>query len=126
MTTSAYPVLTDVENAFKTIVWDTLVKTGEVALAGVESTIPVLDLSFIQGLEDDAIEAATNALYAWLVEIIDVTAIKLVNTELQNKWSTASEALALIAQEQGVTSSAYQTALQTAATDFANWVHTGP
>jgi hypothetical protein len=126
MTTSAYRPLTDAENAFKIIVWTPLIKMGEVALAGVEASIPVLDLPVFQDLEDDAINAITDALFNQIVLFIDVTAIKLVNAELQTKWATASEALALIAQEQGANSSAYQTALQAAASDFAAFVHTGP
>jgi hypothetical protein len=126
MTTSAYPALTDAENAFKQIVWTPLIKMGEVALDGVQATIPVIDSSIFEGLEDDAINAITDALFNQIVLFIDVTVIKLKNAELQTKWTTASEALTLIAQEQGVTSSAYQTALSTAASDFASWVHTGP
>lgn len=126
MTTSAYKPLTDAENAFKIIVWTPLIKLGEVALTGVESTIPVIDLPIFQDLEDDAINAITDALFNQLVLFIDVTAIKLVNAELQSKWATASESLALIAQEQGVTSIVYQTALSLAASDFAAFVHTGP
>lgn len=126
MTTSAFPALTDAENAFKTIIWTPLIKLGEVALDGMQATIPVIDWSIFEDLEDDAINAITDAIFNQLVLFIDVTAIKLVNAELQTKWATASEALTLIAQEQGVTSNAYQTALATAASDFAAFVHTGP
>lgn len=126
MTTSAYPTLTTVEQAFKTIVWDTLVKTSEVALASVEATIPIIDTTVFQGLEDDAIQAITDAFFSYLVTLIDVASIQLVNASLQSKWQTASESLSIISQEQGVSSSAYQQALAQAASDFASWVHTGP
>lgn len=126
MTTSAYQGLSQAEQVFYELIWTPLILTGEVALAGVEATVPVLDLPIFKDLQDDVIQALTDALFNQLVEFIDVTAIKLVNAELQTKWETASESLALIAQEQGTTSNAYQTALSAAAADFANWVHTGP
>jgi hypothetical protein len=126
MTTIAYAPLTTAETVFKTLIWTPLVVTGEVALDGLQAGLPVLDLGIFQGLEDDAIQAITDAIFNQLVLFIDVTAIKLVNAELQNKWAVASESLALIAQEQGVDSDAYKNALSTAATDFASWIHTGP
>lgn len=126
MTTSAYPALTAAENAFKTIIWTPLIKTGELALDGVQAGIPLIDLSVFEDLEDDAINAITDAIFNQIVLFMDVTAIKIKNAQLQSKWTTASESLALIAQEQGSTSDAYKQALSQAATDFGNWVHTGP
>lgn len=124
MTTSAYQPLTDLEQAFKTIVWDPMIKMGEVWLAGVEAPIPILDLPFIQGLEDWEIQRLTDALFGSWVMWVDINAIKFKNAEMQSKWTESAESLELIAQEKGVGSDAYQQALQTTAIDFANWVHT--
>jgi hypothetical protein len=125
MSTIAYQPLTDVENAFKTIVWLPLIKTGEVALAGVEATIPVLDLPFFQGLEDDAINAIADWAFNQLVQLIDVEAIVLVKAEQQNAWATASAKLSILAASQGVNSDAYKQALADSAADFAKFVHSG-
>jgi hypothetical protein len=126
MSTIAFQPLTDVEKAFKAIVWDPLIKTGEVALAGAQASIPVLDLPIFTELEDDAIQAITDWAFNQLVELIDVTAIKLVKAEQQSAWETASAKLEILAAEQGVNSSAYQEALATEAADFAKLVHAGP
>lgn len=123
MTTSAYPVLTEFENAFKTLVWTPLIKTGEAALEGA---VPFLGFPIIKQLDEAVLNAVADALFYQLITFIDVTAIRLVNTELQSKWALASESLALIAKEQGANSDAYKNALSVAAADFASWVHTGP
>lgn len=123
MTTSAFPVLTDIENAFKTVVWEPMVLAGEV---WIEGAVPFLNLPVIKQLDEAAIQGITDAVFYQIITFIDVTAIKFVKAELQNKWSTASESLALIAQEQGATSDAYKQALAVATTDFAQWIHTGP
>lgn len=123
MTDSAYPVLTEIEQAFKTIVWNPLITTGE---AWIEGQVPFLALPVIKQLDEFAIQEITDAIFNQVIIFIDVTAIRLVNPVLQGKWAVASESLALISQEQGVNSDAYKQALATAAADFAKWVHTGP
>jgi hypothetical protein len=126
MTTVAYAPLTQAEQVFKTLIWTPIILMGETALKGVEATIPMLDLPIFQDLEDGLINAITDAIFNQIVLFIDVESIELVNAELQSKWASASESLALIATEQGVDSDVYKTALSTAAADFANWVNTGP
>jgi Flp pilus assembly pilin Flp len=100
MTTSAFRPLTEAENIFKQVIWTPMIMAGEV---WIEGAVPFLDLPVIKQLDEATISALTDAIYNQLVTLVDVTAIKLVSTDLQNKWTSASEALALIAQEQGVT-----------------------
>lgn len=123
MTDSAYAPLTEAENLFKTLIWTPMITAGEM---WIEGYVPFLALPVIKQLDEFAIKEITDAMFNQLVLFIDVAAIKLVNIELQSKWTTASESLALISQEQGVNSDAYKHALSTAETDFANWVRTGP
>jgi hypothetical protein len=125
MSTVAFRPLTDVETAFKAVVWDPLIKVGEVALAGAQASIPVLDLPIFDDLEDDAIQAITDWAFTQLVQLIDIEAIQLVGAERQAAWSKASEALAVISQEQGVNSDAYKQELATQVTAFAAFVRTG-
>ena len=84
-----------------------MIKAGEVWLAGAEATIPILDLPIFQGLEDDAINALTDALFNALMLTVDITTIALIDPARQSAYASASEALKLIAQEQGQTSDAF-------------------
>jgi len=124
LTTSVNPTLTDIENIFTDVVWTPLVKGAEVALDAAEATIPILDWGITQDIEAAAINAITNAVLSRLLLFIDVSAIQFLDAELQSKWTSASESLALIATEQGANSNAYKTALASAASDFAKWVNT--
>jgi hypothetical protein len=126
MGTVAYPALTDAEQIFKNLIWTPMVKSGEVLLAGAEASVPILNLSLFQGLEDDAIGAITDALFAWLVQTIDVTAIQLVNAEHQAAYDMAFEQLSVIADEEGTASSAYQEAQTAALAALAQFTHLGP
>lgn len=101
MGTVAFEGLTDAENAFKLIVWNPLVKAGELWVAGAEATIPVLDIPIIQGLEDDVIQVITDAVFNQLVLLVDIESIVLVGAERQAVWASANEQLAIIAQEKG-------------------------
>eukprot|EP00697_Spironema_sp_BW2_P017263 gnl/Spiro4/8886_TR4690_c0_g1_i1.p5 gnl/Spiro4/8886_TR4690_c0_g1~~gnl/Spiro4/8886_TR4690_c0_g1_i1.p5 ORF type:complete len:127 (-),score=14.58 gnl/Spiro4/8886_TR4690_c0_g1_i1:1652-2032(-) len=126
MSTVAFAPLTAAETAFKTIVWTPLIQAGELYLDGLQAAIPVLDVSFIQDLEADALNALTDYIFNVIVMTIDVTAIQLVKPEQQAAWQTASAKLEILAQEQGVNSSAYQQALSDSAAAFAKFVHSGP
>lgn len=107
MTTSVSPTLTAIETVFKDLIWTPMIKSGEVYIAGMESTIPILDWAFTQDLEDDAINALTDALFNSLVLLVDVETITLLNDAHQAAYASASEQLVIIAQEQGATSAAY-------------------
>lgn len=121
MTTSAFPALTAVEQAFYTIVWTPMVKAGETWL---ETAVPALDFPILKQVDEAVLQSITDWVYGQVVEFVDISAIQLMNPILQNKWATASESLAIIAKEQGTSSDAYKQALSTAASDFAQWVHT--
>lgn len=122
MTDSAYPLLTQIEQAFKSVIWDPMIKLGEV---WVEGQVPFLALPIIKQLDEFVIQEITDSIFNHFILFVDVSAIRLINPVLQSKWSTVAESLALIAEEQGETSDAYKQALALAATDFAKWVHTG-
>lgn len=123
MTDVAYPELTEIEIAFKTVIWTPMIKAGEIWLEGA---VPFLALPVIKQLDEFTIEQISDALFNQIIVFIDVNAIKLKNAQMQAKWTTEAEALSLIATEQGADSDAYKKALSDAATDFANWIHTGP
>ena len=122
MTDSAYPVLTQAENAFKTIVWDPLVQAGELALDGAA---PFFALPIISELDGVAIKALTDVLYQQFIAWVDVASIVLVKDVQQAIWAEASEKLAILAIDSGENSDAYKKALAAYAVAFSNLVRTG-
>ncbi len=121
MTTAVNPTLTEIETIFYNLIWTPMIKAGEVWIAGEESAIPILDLGITQDLEDDIVQAITDAMYKQLVLWVDVTTITLLNAAHQAAYTTASEQLVIIAQEQGITSEAYLQAQATALADLSKF-----
>jgi hypothetical protein len=118
-TASGYPTLTSVEQAFKDLIWDPMIKAGEVWIAGAQAAIPFLDFAVVQGVEDAAIQAVTDYAFSQLMLLVDVASIELVSAERQSAYEAASEELVIIGETKGVTSSEYQQALQNALASFA-------
>ena len=116
MTTSATPALSIAETIFKEVVWNPMIKAGEVWLAGAEAAIPILDLPIFQSLEDAEIEKLTDALFNLICLSVDVETIELLNPARQSAYESSSEALKLIADEKGTESDAYKQALSDAIT----------
>ena len=112
MTAVAYGPLTAAEQVFKDLIWDPLVKAGEVYIDGLQASIPVLDWPIVQGIEKDAIGVITDAIFRQLALTVDLGAIQLVNAEAQSVYDASSEQLVVVATEQGVNSDAYRKALQ--------------
>lgn len=123
MGTVAFRPLTTAEQIFKSLVWDTMIRAGEV---WIEGAVPFLALPVIKQLDEAAINALTDALFNQLVILVDVTAIRLVDAEKQTAWESAMDKLTIVASEQGVNSDAYKQALAAEAATFSKFVHTGP
>lgn len=110
MGTVAFKPLTTAEQIFKSVIWDPMIKAGEVWLAGAEASVPFLNLPIVQELEDHEIEAVADWAFRNLVLAVDVESIALVSPERQSAYASASEALKLIAMEQGTDSNAFKKA----------------
>lgn len=123
MANSASRVLTQVEQIFKSLIWDPMIQAGEV---WIEGAVPFLDLPIIKQLDEAAISAIASAIFNQMVTLVDVAAIRLVNAEHQAAYDSASEQLAVIADEQGVTSDAFRQAQDKALASLAQFTHMGP
>lgn len=123
MGTVAYRPLTEAEQIFKSLIWDPMIKAGEV---WIEGSVPFLALPVVKQLDEAAINALTDALFNQMVMLVDVTAIKLVNAAHQAAYDSASEQLAVIADEQGISSDAFKKAQDAALASLAQFTHMGP
>lgn len=123
MTDQAYKSLSHAEQVFKDIVWTPMLTLGENWL---EAEVPFFALPVIKQLDEAAIKALTDILFNQMVEFIDVSAIRLVNTAHQAAYDKESERLVIIAAESGVTSDAYKKAQNQALIDMAKFTHIGP
>lgn len=104
MTTVAFRPLSEAEQIFKSVIWDPMLLAGEIWL---EATVPFLDLPVIKQIDESLIGDLTDAVFNYIVLIVDVEAIKLVNAARQSAYDTASLKLKVIAQNEGVNSDAY-------------------
>lgn len=104
MTTSAYSALTQAQQIFYDLVWTPAITAGETYLEGVA---PVLAAPVVKQITEGGIKAITDWVYSKLVLVMDVTAIKLVNSAHQTAYDAASLELAVVAQEKGINSSEY-------------------
>lgn len=82
-----------------------MLKAGE---SWLEAEVPFLDLPVIKQLDEDTLNAVSEWSFSLLRTFIDVTAIKLVSAAHQSAYDKASLELAVVAQEQGITSDAYK------------------
>lgn len=89
-----------------------MIEAGEV---WIEGAAPVLAAPVLKQLDEAAIGAVTDWVFNQLVLIIDIAAIKLINSAHQSAYDSASLQLAVIAQEKGITSDAFIQARKTAA-----------
>lgn len=118
MTTQVSQPLSNAEQVFKDLVWDPLIAAGEGALF---TAIPVLNAPVLGAIDDGVIKLVSGWLFDQLRLLMDVTAIQLKNSAHQSAYESASEQLAVIADEQGVTSDAYVEARKTALADLARF-----
>ena len=111
MTTSVIAPLTEAEKIFYDLVWTPAIQTGEAWLEGV---VPILGAPVVKQADEEIIKVATDALFNQIILIIDITAIKMINSAHQTAYDNASLELKIVTQEKGVASDDYQTALQAA------------
>lgn len=122
MTTSAYASLTADQQVFKDLFWDPLVKTGELA---IESYVPAFKLPVLEQVEEGTINVIADVVFANICLLVDLAAIKLVNSAHQRAYDNASLQLKIVLVEKGVTSDDYIKARDAAATAFSNFVRFG-
>jgi len=108
LTTSAFPILTSVEQVFYDLIWTPMFTAGENWL---EVEVPLLDLPIVKQLDEAGLKVLSDAIFQQLTLFIDVSAIKLVNAARQNAYDNASLQLKIVAQTNGINSDAYKAQL---------------
>ncbi len=123
MGTGAFKPLTQVEQIFKAMVWDPMIKAGEIWLETAVPVIdPIIDFPVIKELDEFAIQKITDSLFNFFVLLVDMTAIKLIDPIMQSAYESSSEALVVISIEKGNTSDEYKKAEAKAIVDFSSFV----
>ena len=123
MSDIAYRPLSQAEQIFKNIIWTPMIKAGETWL---ETEVPFLAFPVVKELDEIAIQAITDWTFSQIVLIVDIAAIRLVNTAHQAAYDAASEKLVVVAQEKGIGSDEYKAAQSQALSDLARFTHIGP
>lgn len=100
-----------------------MLKLGENWLEG---EVPVLALPALKQIDEAILGIIADYTFRQLVLLVDVTAIRLVNTVHQAAFDSATENLAIIADEQGADSDAYKNARVAALAALAKFTHIGP
>lgn len=111
MTTSAYQGLTTAQTVFKDLVWTPLITVGKTAL---KTELPFLGLPVISTVFNGIVGLISDWIFNQMALGMDLTAIKLVNSEHQSAYDSASIQLKVVAHDKGVNSPEYAAAKQKA------------
>jgi hypothetical protein len=111
MTTSAYKGLTESQQIFKDLLWTPSIRLGLLSLKGY---LPFLNWPFVSQIVDSVVHYVSEVIFNGIALLIDVTAIKLLNAEHQREYDNASLALAVVAQEKGISSEEFKKAREAA------------
>lgn len=122
MIDSAYKGLTEVEQIFKSLVWDTALTAGETALI---AQVPFLGLPIVRTITHWMVTSVSNWIYSALVLFVDVEAIKLVNAIHQAEYDSASEQLKIIAIDKGINSDDFKKARDDAKVALSRFTNIG-
>ncbi len=115
MTTGVTGKLSQAEQDFYQFIYEPAVKIGEGALA---AAAPILANPILEGIDNEVINLVADAIFQRIKLLVDVTSIKLIDAKAESKFTSESEALAIMATEQGVESDAYKAARAQALKDF--------
>ncbi len=114
--------LSEAEQIFKSLIWDPLVLSGEASLF---LAIPVLNTPILRKIETALIHKLSDWLWDQIRLLIDIEAIRLVNSEHQVAFANASLKLRVIALEKGIDSDEFKQARDSAARDLAKFTNFG-
>ena len=104
MTTGVNAPLTEAQTLFYNLVWQPFLMMGETALF---AAVPVLDAPVLGAIDKEIISQVSDFLFAQLVQWMDVTTIKFLNSIHQNAYESAQLKLNIIIQSQGINSDAF-------------------
>ena len=107
MSETVNPTLTKVEDAVKSIVWDSALQG---ALASLFTAAPWLNVPPLRQIVTGVAELAGNKFYAYLRLGVDLGAISFMNAEAQRQLDRASVTLKIIALNKGIESEDFKRA----------------
>lgn len=117
------PKLTNLESIFKSLVWDRAIDAGFISLFAAAPYLAVWPLG---KLLRDLANVVGNYLFSSFSMFVDVSFIKLKNSEMQTAYDKASVTLMVIAHDRGIESEAFKNArdaAKIALSRFANISH---
>jgi hypothetical protein len=107
MTDSVFQPLTTAEKIFKDLIWDPMVKTGEVWLEGA---VPILALPGVKQLSESELESLTDWAFHQVVLLVDMGMLRLKNAEHERAYRDSSMKLLQVAQAHGPDSDEFKKA----------------
>lgn len=119
MSDVAIPVLTKIEDLFKDLVWDNLVKT---AITALFAYVPWLNVPVIRQAVEYILKLFAEKIYDVTKLCVDVSAIVIVNEVAQKEYARASVKLRIIAHEKGIQSEEFKKEKENAKASFAKFV----
>lgn len=99
MSETVIPKLTAAEHIFKALVWDVALKAILVYVFG-----PLMTTWGISTIIQGGFGALGDFIFDFAVKFIDIKTIRFLNAEAQDHYESASIKLAVIAEEQGISS----------------------
>jgi hypothetical protein len=117
MSGTAYPPLTAIEDAFKSLVWDVGVSAVLTYYLGGWLSIPVVGTvtKFI-------LTTITDGVFAAVRMVVDIEAVVLVNAQHKAEYQDASIKLAVIAHDKGINSPEFKAERENAKVSLAKFV----
>jgi hypothetical protein len=111
--------LSQVEDIFKSVVWDNLI---QVALAALFAYAPFLALPVLKPVISYIITMFSDKLFSAAKLAIDLEAIVLINESHKKAYANASVALKIIAHSKGIGSPEFLEARENAKKSFAKFI----
>ena len=122
MTNNANPVLGQIEDLFKDLVWDSLVKSALTALFVAVPGLAVWPLGMIIRW---VVNRYAGQLFQLLRLVVDLKVIAFVNYEHKRAFDNAAVKLKIIALDQGIDSDEFKKARENAKASLAKFVTFG-
>lgn len=111
MTDVAFPALSEAEQVFYDLVWEPMVKAGEIWL---ETDAPFFSLPIIKQAEEEIIQLVADWVFRKIILFMDLAAVRFKNADLQVAYDKAFVALKIIAIDKGLDSPEYKKAKEDA------------
>lgn len=122
MSEIAFKPLTAIENIFKSLVWDNVVSTYT---AYVFVQVPFLNVPVIRELTAYLIKTVSDGFFSVGRLFTDMTAIKIIEPILLDKYQKESIRLSIIAHNSGIDSEEFKKEKEIEKQNFHNFIHFG-